>query len=87
MSKNLKLDNIYINYASTRLLHRSNIDWFEYKNHIFPNNSDIYLRACDAVSSYHFPSPITGSNIPKWECIFKCCYDFTGMNVPDLESS
>ena len=87
MSKLSKLDKIYINYASTILLHRYKIDWFEYKNRIFPNNSHIHLRACDDVSSYHCPSPITGSNIPKWECILNCCYDFTRMNAPDLESS
>ena len=76
-----------MNYLSTRLLQRSKINSFEYKNQIFPNNSHIHLRACDAASSYHCTYPITGSNIPKWDCILNCCSDCTRMNAPHLESS
>ena len=48
-----KIDKSYINFASTRLLQRSNIDLIEYKNQIFPNNSYIHLRSCDDASSYN----------------------------------
>ena len=33
-----KLDKLYINSASTRLLQRSNNDFIQYKNEIFTNN-------------------------------------------------
>ena len=79
-----KLDKLYINYESNRLLHRYKNDFIEYKNQIFPNNSHIHLRECDAVSSYHFPFPSTGSNIPKWGCIFNFCSDCPSMNATYL---
>ena len=60
-----KLDKLYIDSASTRLLQISKHDSVEYKNQICPINSHINLRAYDAVSLYHFPYPIMGSNIPK----------------------
>ena len=82
-----KLDKLYINYVSTRRLQISNIYFIEYKNQIFPNNSRIHLRACDAASSYHFPYPIKGSNIPIWDFILNCCPDCPGINATDLESS
>ena len=65
LSKLAKLDRLYNNSASTRLLQISKHDSIEYNNEIFPNNSHIHFRACDAASSCHFPSPINGSNIPK----------------------
>ena len=80
-----KIDKLYINSASTRILQKSKIDFIEYKNQIFTNNSHINLIASDSISSYHFPYPITGSNIPKWDCILKCCSDFPGMDFTDLE--
>ena len=60
LSQLSKLDNLYIDSASTRLLQRSKIGLMEYKNQIFTNNSHIHLRACDAASSYHCTSPIIG---------------------------
>ena len=42
--------------------------------------------ACDAASSYHFPFPSTGPNIPKWDCILNCCSGCPRMNAPYLES-
>ena len=74
-----KPDQLYINYASTRLLQISKIN-----NQIFPNNSYIHLSACDSESSYHCPFPITGSKIPKWDCILNCCSDYPRMNAPYL---
>ena len=65
ISKLDTLDKLYTNYVSTRLLHISYNDFIEYTNQIFPNNSHINLRACDAASSYHCPSPIIVSNISK----------------------
>ena len=65
LSKLAKLDRLYINSASNRILQRSNINYIEYKNQIFSNNSNIHLSAFDAASSYHPPFTITGSNIPK----------------------
>ena len=50
-----KLDKLYINYASKRLLKRSKNYFIEYKNQISPNNSHIHLRSGDAASSYNFP--------------------------------
>ena len=79
-----KLDRLYINYASTRLLQRSLNDFVEYKNQIFSNNSHIHLRSCGASSSYHYPSPITESNIPKWDCIPIFCSDCPRMNATYL---
>ena len=84
VSKLTKLDNLYVNSASTRLLQRYNIDFVEYKNQIILDNFCIHLRACDAESSYNCPSPITVSKIIKWDCIFNCCYDCPGMNSPYL---
>ena len=43
-----KLDKLYINSASIRILQRSKNYFIQYKNQIFPNNSHIFLRACDA---------------------------------------
>ena len=82
-----KLYNLYINAASNRILQRYKTYYIEYKNQFFPKKSHINLRACDAVSLYNFPYPISGSKIPKWDCILKCCADFPGTNVSDLESS
>ena len=48
---------------------------------------NILIRACDAASSYHYPSTITGSKIPKLDCIFNCCSECHGMKAPDLEPS
>ena len=80
-----KLDQLYINSGSNRLLEISKNDFIEYKKQIFPNNSRIHLRSCDASSSYHCYSPITGSKIPKWECILNYCSDCQMMNAPFLE--
>ena len=82
-----KLDKLYINYASTRLLQRSKIDFIEYNNQIFPNNSHIHLRVCDDASSYLCPSPNSVSDIQKWVCILNCFSDCNGINNPYLESS
>ena len=82
-----KLDKLYIISESTKNLQISNIYFIEYKNQIFPNNLHIHLIASDSASSYHCPSRITGSNIPKWDCIFNCCSYFPIMNDPYLESS
>ena len=87
LSQLTKLDKLYINSASTRLLQISNNYFIEYNNQVFPNNSHIYLKSCDAMSSYNFPSPITGSNISKWDCILNCCSDCPRINAPYLESS
>ena len=81
-----KLDKLYINSAPTKLLQISKNYFIEYQNKTFPNNSHIHLISCDAASSYHCPSPITGSKIPKWDRILNCCYDFPRMNAPYLES-
>ena len=70
ISKLAKIDKLYIDYVSTRLLQRPNNDFIQYKNKIFPYNSHINLRSCDAASSYHCYLPITGWNITKWDCIF-----------------
>ena len=87
LSKLAKLDKLYINSASTRFLQRYKINFIEYKNQKFPNNSHIHLRACDAESSYHCTSPIMGPNIPKRYYILNCCSDFARTNAPYLESS
>ena len=50
LSKFAKLDKLYINYASTRLLQRFKNGFIEYKNQIFPNKSHIHLNTCDATS-------------------------------------
>ena len=63
------------------------VDFIEYNNQIFPNNSHIRLQDCDAASAYYCPSTIMGSNIPKWDCILNCCSDFSSMNALYLESS
>ena len=82
-----KFYKLYINSASTRLLQISKIALIENKNQIFPNNSHINLRACDAALSYNCSSTITESNITKWDCILNLCYDCTRINAPYLESS
>ena len=82
-----KLYKLYINAKSTRILQISHKDYIEYRNQIFRNNSHIHLISCDAVSSYHFPSPISGSKFLKWDCILNCCAYCPGMNAPYLESS
>ena len=50
LSKWDKLDKLYNNSASTRLLQISKIDLIEHKNQIFPNNSHIHIRACGDAS-------------------------------------
>ena len=87
ISKVDKLENLYMNYASNRFLQRFKNDFIQYKNDIFTNNLHIYLRACDAASSYHCPYSITGSNISKWDCIFNCCSGYPRINAQYLESS
>ena len=82
ISQLAKLDKLYINYASTRLLERSNNYFIEYKKQIFPNDLHKHLRACDAASLYHCSNPIKGSKIPKWDCILNCCSDCPMMNAP-----
>ena len=81
LSQLAKLDKLYINYASTRILQISKINFIEYKNQIFPNNPHINLRPCDAVLSYHCPYIITESFMKKWGCILNCCSDCPGMNA------
>ena len=85
LSQLTKLDKLYNNSPSARLLQGCKIDFIEYKNQIFPNNPHIHLRVCDAASSYHFISPITGSNTPKWDCILNCCSGCPRTNAPYLE--
>ena len=68
-----KIDKLYINSASTRLLQRSRIDFIEYKNGIFPKHYHINIIAYDDNSSYNCTSKIAGSKIPKWDCILKYC--------------
>ena len=80
-----KIEKLYINTTSTRIIQRYKKDYIEYNNQNNSKKSHIHLRTCDAASSYHCPSPIVGSNIPKWDCILHCCYDCPGMNAPDLE--
>ena len=87
ISQSEKLDNLYIDSVSTRLLQRPNNYFIEYHNQIFPNNPRIHLRACGSASSYHCLAPITGSNISKWDFILNFCPDCTRMNYPYLESS
>ena len=87
LSQLTKLDKLYINSASTRLLQRFNINLIEYKHQTSPKNSYIHLRACDDASSYNSHSPFTGPKIPKLDCISKCCSDCPRMNDPYLESS
>ena len=84
LSKFSKLDKLYTNYASTRILQRAKIDFIEYNNQIFPNNAHIHLRAYDAASSYDCTYIIIESKVPKWDCIVNCFY-CPGINVPDLE--
>ena len=79
-----KLDKFYMNSASTIILKRPKNYFISYKNKIFPNNSHIHLRACDAVSSYHCPYPITVSDIAIWECILNCCSDCPMANASYL---
>ena len=76
LSQLTKLYKLYINSVSTKILRISKIDFVKYKNQIFPNNSHVYLRACDDASSYYCPFPLTVSKIPKWGCILNCCSDF-----------
>ena len=79
---------LYINAASTRLSLRSKRYYDEYNNKIFTNRSHIDILACDAASSYHFPSPMTGlKKILKWDCKLSCCSEYPGMKAPYLESS
>ena len=80
----VKLYKLYINDVSARILQTSQKYYTEYNNQIFPNNSNINIIAFDAVSSYHFPYPITGSKIREWDCILNCCDDFYGIDAPDL---
>ena len=74
-----KLDKLYINTASTRLLEISKNDFIEYKKKN-PNYSHIHLRACDDASSYHCSSPTTVSKIPKWDWTLNGCSDCPMMN-------
>ena len=60
LSQFSKLDELYINSVSTRILKISKNDFIEYKNQIFLDNSHKYLIAYDYASSYHCPYPITG---------------------------
>ena len=85
LSQLAKLDKLYINSASTRLLQRSKNYFIEYKNRIFSNNSHIHLRSCDSASSYHCPYPITVPKIPEWGFIINCCSDCSRINGPYLE--
>ena len=55
-----KLDKLYNNYEETRILQISKIDFIYENNQLFPNNSDIHLKACDSTSSYYCTSPLTG---------------------------
>ena len=87
LSQFFKLDKLYINSALTRLLKISKIGLIEYNNQILPTGSRIYLRACDAESSYCCTPPITVSNILRWDCILKFCSGCPIMNAPYLESS
>ena len=87
LSQLAKLDKLYINSASTRLLQRSKNDSIEYKIKMFPNNQHTNWRACDAEPLYHCPYPSNGPKLTKWDCILNCCSDFPGTNTTDLESS
>ena len=49
-TKLAKIDQLYINESSTKLLKRSNKYCIEYKNHIFPNDKHIHLIAYDHAS-------------------------------------
>ena len=79
-----KMKGFYINAASTRLLQISKKDKYEYNNQIFPNNSRIHIRARDYASLHRCLSPMMGSKLLKWDCIFNCCYEYPVMKEPDL---
>ena len=81
-ASNGKVDTLYINDASTRILKQYKIYYIEYKNQIFPNNSHIDLRAYDTASSYHCPYQISRPKTTKWDCILNCFADCLGMNAP-----
>ena len=87
ISQLYRVDKLYINSASTRLLDIFKNDFIEYEKQIFPNYSHIYSRACGDASLYHCSSQINGSKIPKWGCIFNHCYDYRMINAPFLVSS
>ena len=87
VSQLAKIDKLYINSASTRPLQISNNYFIEYNNQIFPNNSHIHLRICDAESSYYCLPPITRSNISKREYVLNYCSVCPRTTAPDLESS
>ena len=84
ISQLAKLDKLYINSTSTRLLQISKNDFIEYKKQIFPNDTHIHLISCDSALSYHHPSPNIGSKITKWDCILNCCSDCPMMNASFL---
>ena len=73
LSQLTKLDKLYINSASTRLLERSRNDFIEYKKQIFTDYSLIHLRACDD-ASYNCSSPITGSIYSKTGLYFELLF-------------
>ena len=62
-----KLDNLIINSASNKLLQGSKKYFIEYINQIFPNNSHINLRACDASSPYYCPLQLLDQTFQKWD--------------------
>ena len=82
-----KIETLYINVESTRLLQISKKYYYEYKNKICKNNLQINIRYCDAESSYSFNYPMVGSKISKGDFILNCCSEFAGRKTPDLESS
>ena len=71
LSQFSKLDKLFINSASTRLLQISKISLIEYNNQIFPNTSHLHLKACDTASSCSCLYLIMGSNIKKMGLYFE----------------
>ena len=79
-----QLDKLYINASLTKVLQICKKYYIKLKNNIFPNNSQIRIRACDDASSHHYPFPILGLKIPKWDWRLSCCVECHGMKAPIL---
>ena len=78
-----KNDKLYINVPSTRLLHGSKKDNYEFNNQVFPNKPHIHIIR-DASLLYHCHSPMTELKIPKWDCILKYCSECPVIKLPYL---
>ena len=80
-----KLEHSMISSSRLRS-HATSIDRFnKYKEQAFPNGNLVHTKVSQAAFSTMCPFPVTGIDLPKWNCVLKCCSSCPKVALPEEE--